>query len=211
MSSKSNYLEFNILNHILTNVAFTSPTTTYVGLMTAMADPEDSSFTEVTGGSYAREAIAWKAQTPTGSIENNGAITFTQATANWGTVIGFGVFDAVSAGNLLYWGFLGNTPINFATSGSSDTGFAPAHGMADDDDVRVEATPGGSLPSGLSAGTTYFIVSSSVDTVEFAASQAGATIDIGAGSGVVIPLVTRTIQTDDTAEFADGAIDVVEA
>lgn len=211
MSSKSNYLEYNILNHVLKNVSYTSPTTTYVGLMTALADPEGSSFTEVTGGSYAREAITWKDQNPTGSIENNGAITFTQATADWGTVIGFGIFDAVSAGNLLYWGYLGNAPVNFATSGSDDLFVAPAHGLANDDDIRLEATPGGTLPSGVSAGTTYYVVSGTVDTFMAASSQGGVPIDVGAGSGVAIPLVSRTIQTDDTAEFADGAIDVVES
>jgi hypothetical protein len=211
MASKSDYLEWQILEHVLKNVNFVAPLQTYVGLMTAVADGEDSSFTEVTGGSYVRESGSYGTQTPTGSVSNTGAITFTQASADWGTVIGFGVFDAVVAGNLLYWGYLGGTPQNFATSGSDDQFYAAAHGFANEDDVRVEATPGGSLPSGIVDSTTYFVVSASVDVFQLSAISAGVPIDVGAGSGVVVSLTSRTIQEDDTAEFADGAITVVEA
>lgn len=40
------------------------------------------------------------------AIANDGAITFPTASASWGTVTHFGVFDASTAGNLLYWGAL---------------------------------------------------------------------------------------------------------
>lgn len=88
-------------------------TNLWVGLMTAAADPEASSFTEVTGGSYARQAVArtgagWDAATTAdpSATGNTNAINFPTATASWGTVTHFGIFDAVSAGNLLFWGDL---------------------------------------------------------------------------------------------------------
>lgn len=211
MSSKSDYLEWNTIEAVLKNGTPVNPLQPYVGLMTAVADPEAGSFTEVTGGSYARQSSSFGTQSPTGSISSTGAITFPTATADWGTVIAFGVFDADTTGNLLYWGYLGATPVNFTTSGSSDEFLAPAHGYSNDDDVRFEPTPGGSLPSGISAVTTYYVVSASVDTYMAAATQAGVPIDVGAGSGVGVSLTPRTIQTDDTAEFADGAITVTEA
>jgi len=86
-----------------------APATVYLALYTVL--PTDSGGgTEVTGGSYARQAIAWAAPshlTPSGSQwANSGAITFPTATANWGTVVGFGIFDALSAGNLIFYGNL---------------------------------------------------------------------------------------------------------
>lgn len=92
----------------------------YVGLHTAT--PSDSSVgTEVTGGSYARVAVActtgnWAgtqgagttaaSSGTTGTTSNNVAITFPTPSAGWGTVTHFGIFDAASSGNMLYWGTL---------------------------------------------------------------------------------------------------------
>ncbi|HWO72743.1 MAG TPA: hypothetical protein VNN21_04225, partial [Dehalococcoidia bacterium] len=38
-----------------------------------------------------------------GAKSNGAAITFPQATANWGTVVAFGIFDASTGGNLIAW------------------------------------------------------------------------------------------------------------
>ena len=100
--------------------AGSGPTTLYVGLFTA--NPTDSTAgTEVTGGSYARVAVTsslvnWagtqSAASTTassgtgGTTSNNAAITFPAPSANWGTVTGFGIFDATSAGNLLIYAAL---------------------------------------------------------------------------------------------------------
>ena len=99
--SKSDYLENAVLNHVLRNTTLTSPTTVYVGLYT-VAPTDAGGGTEVSGGSYAREAAAFNAPSG-GSTANTSQIDFTTATASWGTIVAAGVFDAVSAGNLLYW------------------------------------------------------------------------------------------------------------
>lgn len=217
MSSKSNYLEWQVLQATLVGNVDTYPVIlqTYVGLFTAASDPEAGTFTEVAGVGtlYARQSSSFGTQTPTGTMASTPAITYPQAGDDWNTVIAFGLFDAeeTGSGNLLYWGYLGSAPVNFASSGSDDLMVAPAHGMTNNDDFRVEPTPGGSLPSNLAAATTYFVISGTVDTFRTALTQGGIPIDIGAGSGVVISLTSRTIQQDDTAEFADGAITVKEA
>jgi len=41
-----------------------------------------------------------------GQTSNNAAITFPTPSANWGAVTHFGIYDAASAGNLLFWGAL---------------------------------------------------------------------------------------------------------
>ncbi len=102
--SKSNYLEDAILNHVLRNTALTSPTTVYAALYTA-APSDAGGGTEVSGGGYARQAITFGAPS-SGAVSNSADVNFGTASANWGTVTHFGVFDASTAGNLLYWAAL---------------------------------------------------------------------------------------------------------
>ena len=99
MAEISNYLENELYDHILRNLAYTSPTTVYVALYTD--DPTDGdSGTEVTGGSYARQSVAFGAPAD-GAGDNSSDITFPTASASWGTVTHIGLRDAVSGGNLL--------------------------------------------------------------------------------------------------------------
>jgi hypothetical protein len=47
--------------------------------------------------------------TPAQAANTSAVVTFAQATgAGWGTVTSFGLYDAVTAGNLLAWDYLGN-------------------------------------------------------------------------------------------------------
>lgn len=102
MSAASDYLENELLDHVLSNAAYTSPTTVYVGLFTS--DPTDAGTgTEVSGGSYARQSASF-ATASGGSASTNADITFPTATANWGTITHVGIYDASTAGNLLFHG-----------------------------------------------------------------------------------------------------------
>jgi hypothetical protein len=103
VSAFSNYLENKILLHVLSNTAYTSPTTVYLGLHTA--DPTDAGTgTEVSGGSYARQSFA---STVSGNAASNtSAIEFPTATGSWGTVGWVGVWDNLTGGNLLFHGAL---------------------------------------------------------------------------------------------------------
>jgi hypothetical protein len=88
--------------------AYTQPTNIFVALSTA--DPTDSggSIAEPAGGSYARKSTAgadWDAAV-SGALDNANAITFVEATASWGTITHFALYDALSAGNMLAHGAL---------------------------------------------------------------------------------------------------------
>jgi hypothetical protein len=107
--SKSNSLENLVLTWALTASAATRPSAWYVGLYTdASGLVNDQPTTEATTGvcpGYARQQVtSWtiSGTNPT-QAQNNQAVTFT-ATGAWSTVNYFGVFDALTAGNLLYWG-----------------------------------------------------------------------------------------------------------
>lgn len=102
MSAMSDYLENEILDHILGTGAYTMPTTVYVGLSTGSFG-DDNSGTELTGNNYARVSAAFSAAA-SGTTSNSAAIEFAAATGSWGSVSHFGIFDAASAGNLLIHG-----------------------------------------------------------------------------------------------------------
>src|SRR3990167_2450727 len=107
--SKSNYLEDKVNDHVLGGGDFTRPATVYIALYTA-APTDAGGGTEVSGGSYVRllvtnNATNWPASSG-GAKANGTELTFASATASWGTVVAFGILDADTAGNLLYWGDL---------------------------------------------------------------------------------------------------------
>ena len=113
MAEFSNYLENALINAVLRNTSYTSPTTVYVSLYTS--DPTDADTgTEVSGGSYARTAVTFGA--PSNGVSTNSAdVTFPTCTASWGTVSHIGIHDASTAGNLLF-----HTPLD--TSKTIDSG-----------------------------------------------------------------------------------------
>ena len=78
----------------------------YVGLFTAGDLLEAGTLDdECTGGSYARELAGLDAAAD-GVTQNGANITFTTATAAWGTVTHFALIDAVTAGNVIMHGAL---------------------------------------------------------------------------------------------------------
>jgi hypothetical protein len=113
MAEFSNYLENKVLDHVLRNTSYTSPSTVYVGLF--LSDPTDAgSGTECTGSAYARQTLS--VTTASGGIVTSSAdVTFPQATGAWGTITHLGLLDALTSGNLLM-----HTPLT--TSKSIDNG-----------------------------------------------------------------------------------------
>jgi hypothetical protein len=70
----------------------------YLGLFSAVADPEAGAFTELSGGSYARVSLAGKLTVVNGVATLNTDVTFPQATGAVGTATHFGLFFASSGG-----------------------------------------------------------------------------------------------------------------
>lgn len=105
MAGFSQFLQQSLLDHVLKTTPYSVPANIYVALYTA-APSDIGGGTEVTGGSYARKLHnTWNAGTAASPsvADNNGAVTFDTATADWGTVTHFALFDAIVAGNFLGW------------------------------------------------------------------------------------------------------------
>ena len=109
MSGFSTYLSQNIINSTLRSQAFAVPSTLYLALFSA--DPTDNNTTsnELAGPWYARQATgSWAAPLGSGnSTSNNNQIQFSAVTGSSVTVTHWGIYDAVSSGNLLYSGSVG--------------------------------------------------------------------------------------------------------
>lgn len=127
MANASDYLEVELRKHLFRTGSFTKPTVLGVALFTVT--PSDSGGgTEVTGGNYARVNLPpldanWTAVDTTGGATDNAvAITFPLPSANWGTVVAFGIFDATTTGNLLVYGPI--TPNKTINNGDPQPSFA---------------------------------------------------------------------------------------
>ena len=127
MAGFSDFLENEILDHVFGASAYSAPATLYMALFTAT--PSDSGGgTECTGGSYDRADITnnlTNFPAASGGAKSNGtAISFAQASASWGLVTSWGIFDANSGGNLLIWGPL-------TANKTIDAGDTPSFGIGD--------------------------------------------------------------------------------
>lgn len=102
----TDYLETAIINHFLkAGAAVTQPTSHTLGLFTS--DPAEASTggTEVSGGAYARQAITFTTPTANGTAmrtSNAAQISFPAASASWGTITHYVIFD--NSGNRLIAG-----------------------------------------------------------------------------------------------------------
>jgi hypothetical protein len=101
--SFSNTYETNVLTWTFTTGAVTRPTAWYIGLFTS--DPgEAQGGTEVSGGSYVREAVTF---TVSGDLAtNSAAVEWPVATASWGTITHIAVYDASTSGNQIAYAAL---------------------------------------------------------------------------------------------------------
>jgi hypothetical protein len=124
-----------LLQHVFRSTSYSAPANTYVGLFSTCpyAGFLGTELTSGTSAGYTRTAAiakgdsSWSYTAATyigaATIANTGAIAFPQnssGTTAWVGACCFGVFDAPSAGNLLYWG-----PLTGPTQGGSGTCTSP--------------------------------------------------------------------------------------
>lgn len=176
--------------------------------------------TEPTGvGNYARVAAAaanWNAASGSqpSSSSNSADITFTaDASADWAPLANpaakVAIFDAATAGNKITDEWLGNynwQPFN-TTDAAGDTISSEAHAFAAGDAVVFSAAMGGTIPTGLTAGAIYYVISGGLtaDVFKVSTTVGGAAVDITAsGKGMVRKVDMQTILKSGTFKFAGG-------
>jgi hypothetical protein len=103
--SRTNYERNRVLDvRYGGSASYTKPGTVYIALFTSMPTVLGNDGTEVSGGSYARVAVTNNAtnfpNASAGAKSNANDITFPGATASWGSIVGVGIYDAATVGNL---------------------------------------------------------------------------------------------------------------
>jgi len=108
-STSTNYLTQKYLDFLLKGTAWTPPTQLYIALFKTIPALDGTRGVEVsrTSTGYARKSITssqWIGPSSTSSMEyhNSVDLEFEEPTADWGTIIGCGIYDEVTAGNLFY-------------------------------------------------------------------------------------------------------------
>lgn len=137
-----------------------------------------------------------------GTYNGHGSLTITAN--NWGAPLGawsaYGGLDATSVAS-----GANPTNINLVT----DRFTATNHGFSTGDAVTVSTTGGGTLPGGLSASTTYYIIKIDNNTFKLATSaanaQSGTAINITDFGSVYTSLnVSSTSSSSTTTNYAES-------
>lgn len=208
MSGFSDYAAKHILDWVTGKTAMPSLPTAFIALFTTAPTADDGTgAVEVSGGSYARVSTAgtdWNAAAGSApsTTSNSATKSFPAATGSWGTVVAWGIYDASSAGNLLFWDYLGAFPwLQFScTLASPGVLTAPAHGYSNGDSVVVSAEYGGeALPA--TAGSW-----AGLKTVAGAATDSftAGVNTTGTGGGSVRKVASQAVSTGVTVSFAGG-------
>ena len=114
MGGKYSYFENKVLAAAGNGGTYTAPATVYSALFTVIPSATTAG-TEVTNASsgYTRVATTFctAGVTVNGQMVNTGAVTFVTAAAGY-TIVGWGLFDAITAGNMLYWATVTTLALN---------------------------------------------------------------------------------------------------
>ena len=153
------------------------------------------------------------------STTNSAAISYASATgAGFGTIIAWGLYDAVTAGNLLGWDFLGNYQwLPFEMASGTNLATVKANGYLSNDPIVFTAEYGGSLPS-LSTGTftgytVNFVATPATDTINVDTTTGPATpvVTTSSGSGMVRKIAQQLVPAGVIASFAANTINISAA
>jgi hypothetical protein len=159
---------------------------------------------ELTGGSpaYARQAVTWSASSggpPATKASASVAGAFNVPASS--TVAFVGLWSAVTSGTFAGMGPNdAGTPYCFtATLASPGVFTAPGSSYSNGNTVVVLPAIGATLPTGVTAGTVYYIVSASGATFELSATSGGSAINLSAaGAGLVVAITPEVFGAQGT-------------
>jgi hypothetical protein len=181
--------------------------TNFVGLLTTLPSyTAGTGAVEVTGGSYARVSLSPAFPASSGNattdskgfyrLTSNADLGFVKATANWGTVLGYGIFDASTAGNLLGAFPLTDVPVDatYSQTTTTVTVTKTGHGLTTSNQVEIKNRTG-TVVAGI---FTITVVDANTFTYTTGASQ---TASGGCTYGL---LRSTTISNGDVGVFSTG-------
>lgn len=141
------------------------------------------------------------------NVVNVAAITGGLCTAGADTITHWSIGTASSgAGKVLVSGTLAKSVEGpFTAVGSTDIFTIPGHTFAVGDRIVFYPSAGSTLPTGITAGTHYFVKTVSGNTVTISATNGGATLDITTdGDGTAYKGDVLAVSVNITPEIAIG-------
>lgn len=219
MSGLTDRTAQGLLGHIVGKTAMFALPTAYVALFTAVGNDAGTGFTEVAGGAYARAATtgaSWNV--PSGSspsqITNASPITYAISTANWGTIVGFGLYDALSAGNLIAWDYFGSfawLPTEI-TAASPGVFAASQHGYLAGDSVIYSTEYGGVSPTFGQSNFTGVLTVTSPLTDTFTVTNGATAVNTStSGNGMVRKIIAQAIISGVQPTFPASSLIITSA
>jgi hypothetical protein len=208
--SFTNFLEGALADEVFGATGYTPPANLHASLHSAWPT-EAGSGAELSGNNYSRVSITnnttnWPAFA-SDQKSNANPINFPTASGNWVEAVAMAFWDAGSGGSMLARCWLGPDPPRIFTATTADVFTAPGHGRANDDRAAVLATPGATLPTGVSEGTLYWVVGVSGDTFQLSTTQGGGAINLtAAGSGFVKKVVPKTVASGENLSFPASSV-----
>jgi len=204
----SDYAENKVMDAIFNSTSFSVTGDPYISLHTA--DPAETGANEAAGGSYARQQVPFGSSSG-GVVSNTSAVNWTLMPAS--TIVAVGVWDAVTAGNCLWTGWLSTVVRVFdvnAAALAGDTINSETHGFTTDDRVVFNSEFAGlGMPTGITAGTLYFVLASGLtaDVFKISTTSGGSAVDLtAAGNGIVYKVVPKVLSLNDTFQIASGQL-----
>lgn len=161
--------------------------------------PGTTQANELSGGSpaYARKTVSWNSAA-SGAVTQNGSAVFD--VPGGGTEVRWIGLSTGSSGGTGKGAIPigGQTPKEYTVNTSTDVFTSAGHGYADGDKIVFV---NGTVPTGLTAGTIYFVRDSTTDTFKVAATAGGSAIDItgaGGANAVVCKIIPETYANQGT-------------
>jgi len=140
-------------------------------------------------------------------------VTFGQRTDVGTSVATHFSVGAESAGAtlVLYKNSLGASVQGPFTGALDDNITIPGHTLIVDDRVSFYPAFGSSLPTGITEGTLYWVITSAADVITISTTQGGGALNITAvGDGVAFKAMTLSVTQNVTPEFATGQLVINE-
>ncbi|HZR50119.1 MAG TPA: hypothetical protein VFB06_11425 [Streptosporangiaceae bacterium] len=166
---------------------------------------------ELSGGSpaYARQAVTWSAAASNSKALSNSPTLNVPA----GSSVAFiGLWDAVSGGSFrgMYPNSAGAIAYGFSAPSSTSILLAPGSAYAANQTVVVFPVAGSALPSGLTAGTIYYVKSPSGDSFQLSATSGGSAITLSAdGAGVIQAVSVEAFVSQGTFQVSSGSLAII--
>lgn len=195
----TNFTVHKLLDHLHGKGSYTPPTI-YLALSTTKPTNDGTNLTEPSGGSYVRKtttAADWGTASSRKML-NAQAISFAEATGDWGTIMYIAKMDASSGGNMLEWARLGKTLTTLnehLTDTDTSIDVVDASGFPTSGTIQIE-----------DEDITY--TGKATNTLTGCTRGANSTTAAAHAAGHDVFLVqSKAITTGDTLTFASGDIE----